>query len=571
LGNHTSVNCGDCHRNLDFQNVSTECADCHADLHGGQFGARCQDCHSVLGWQQPQHAAQDHSSRFPLLGAHAAVSCETCHQGAATSVFAGLSIECATCHMAEFDSAGSVDHLAANFGIECQQCHSFDQWQNASFDHGQVTGFSLTGAHSEQDCSTCHVGGRFTGTPVDCFSCHAAAFRSTTNPDHQESGIPTDCALCHGTDGWVRAAFDHSQTQFQLTGAHGSVECAQCHVGGQYAGLATGCVSCHLTDFNGTTAPSHVNAGFPQNCTLCHTTSQWEGAVFDHNQTQFQLTGAHGSVECAQCHVGGQYAGLATGCVSCHLSEYNATSDPNHATAGFPTDCSACHSTAMWSGAVFDHSQTSFPLTGAHSSESCASCHAGGRYQGLSAECVDCHVTQYNATSNPNHLSAGFPQDCQLCHNTSQWQDATFNHGQTAFPLTGAHQQVNCADCHVNGVYGGTPTGCYSCHQIEYQNVTDPNHVAAGFPTSCETCHITSRWTGATFNHSFPIYSGAHRGRWNTCSECHTNASNYAVFSCLNCHEHRKTEMDDKHSEVRDYVYASPNCLACHPTGGGGD
>ena len=36
---------------------------------------------------------------------------------------------------------------------------------------------------------------------------------------------------------------------------------------------------------------------------MCHNTTQWTGATFDHTATGFALTGAHTSVQCAQCHV----------------------------------------------------------------------------------------------------------------------------------------------------------------------------------------------------------------------------------------------------------------------------
>ena len=33
----------------------------------------------------------------------------------------------------------------------------------------------------------------------------------------------------------------------------------------------------------------------------------------------------------------------------------------------------------------------------------------------------------------------GFPTTCELCHDTIHWTDATFNHNNTPFPLTGSH------------------------------------------------------------------------------------------------------------------------------------
>jgi hypothetical protein len=216
---------------------------------------------------------------------------------------------------------------------------------------------------------------------------------------------------------------------------------------------------------------------------------------------------------------------------------------------------------------VFNHSATGFPLTGAHSAQQCASCHSNNVFTGLNSACVSCHLNDFTATTNPNHAAAGFPQDCQLCHGSTQWTGATFNHSLTQFPLTGAHVTVQCASCHLNNQFTGTSTNCYDCHRTEYTTVTDPNHVAAGFPTSCTSCHNTTRWSGATFTHNFPIYSGAHRGKWDTCSDCHSNPANYTIFSCTTCHEHDQTRMDDKHRDVRNYVYNSLSCYSCHPRG----
>ena len=127
----------------------------------------------------------------------------------------------------------------------------------------------------------------------------------------------------------------------------------------------------------------------------------------------------------------------------------------------------------------------------------------------------------------------------------------------------------SCESCHASG-YDGTPTACYSCHQSDYQGTTDPNHAAAGFPTACQNCHSTSTWEGATFDHDgqyFPIYSGKHDNKWSACSDCHTVPTSYSVFSCINCHEHRQSEMDSKHHDVAGYSYSSQACYQCHPDG----
>jgi hypothetical protein len=246
------------------------------------------------------------------------------------------------------------------------------------------------------------------------------------------------------------------------------------------------------------------------------------------------------------------------------MATYQQTTNPNHIAVGFPTDCSLCHSTTNWLGAKFDHSTTGWALTGAHTTLNCSSCHGAVMLTAANTACVSCHLKNYNATANPNHVTAGFPQQCEVCHSTTAWQPATFNHSQTAFPLTGAHTSVACASCHINGKYAGTPTDCYSCHKSEYQTVTNPNHVAAGFPTTCQTCHTTTTWAGATFNHTWfkiPHHSAQ------LCSDCHTNPSDYTVFLCTQCHTQAQTT--SQHSGVRGFVWNSTNCYSCHKNGGG--
>jgi DnaJ-class molecular chaperone len=159
---------------------------------------------------------------------------------------------------------------------------------------------------------------------------------------------------------------------------------------------------------------------------------------------------------------------------------------------------------------------------------------------------------------------------CSSCHTTTAWLPGTFNHSATAFPLTGAHTAATCLSCHGDGVYRGKSTACVSCHQANYNQTTNPNHASAQFPTACASCHTTTTWLGATFDHDsryFPIYSGKHRGKWSSCATCHTSPTNYQVFTCLTCHEHNKTSMDDKHKSMSSYRYDSATCYSCHPRG----
>jgi hypothetical protein len=579
-GAHVAVACATCHVNGQFAGTPTTCVSCHlANFNGttnpnhvaAGFPTTCQNCHTTTTWTG---ATFNHNTMtsFPLTGAHVSVACATCH---VNGQFAGTPQTCVGCHLPDFNGTTNPSHVAAGFATTCQTCHTTTTWTGATFNHSTMTSFPLTGAHVNVACATCHVNGRFAGTPQTCVGCHLPDFNGTTNPNHTAAGFSTTCQTCHTTTTWAGATFNHNtMTSFPLTGAHVSVACATCHVNGQFAGTPQTCVGCHQPDFNGTTNPNHVAAGFPTTCQTCHTTTTWTGATFNHStMTTFPLTGAHVSVACAACHVNGRFAGTPATCVGCHQPDFNGTTNPNHVSAGFPTDCTTCHSTTTWAGATFNHNATAFPLTGAHVNVACNTCHVNGQFANLSTTCVSCHLTDFNGANNPNHVTAGFPQQCNICHSTSVWQPATFNHSTTAFPLTGAHTTVACASCHLNGNYTTTPTDCYSCHKTEYQNTTDPNHVAAAFATTCQTCHTTSAWTGAKFtahdtmSPGFPIYSGTHAGKWTTCGDCHVNQTNYATFSCITCHTHTQSSTDPHHNGVRNYVYNGTSCYSCHPQG----
>ena len=496
-GGHAGLNCMQCHTSLVFSNVGTRCADCHANIHRGQFGATCDQCHTVKGWRVSLSAIQQHQNRFPLIGAHAAVECDSCHKQFAAGVFAGLSTTCYSCHQAQYQNA-TPNHQALGFPPTCQECHSsFDTWLGAKFDHAKFTGFPLTGVHATLDCTACHAGGRYKGTPASCYNCHSKEFTATKDPNHVQAGFPHDCAVCHSTATWANASFDHGLfTKFPLTGVHATLACASCHINGRYAGTPADCASCHIADYNKTTNPNHKQAGFPTDCSICHSTNGWSPARFDHSKTKFPLTGKHATLPCVACHVNGNFSNLPTTCVSCHLNDYNKTTDPNHKLAGFPTDCQVCHNTSSWDGAQFDHNKTRFPLTGAHVGLDCKKCHINGQYQGTPTDCYSCHRADYLGTNNPNHQAAHFPTTCQTCHTTATWLGAMFNH--TWFPIySGTHngRWMTCGDCHINPA-DYSAFSCITCHEHS-QSLTDPRHRdVRGYrygPTTCYACHPTGQ------------------------------------------------------------------------------
>ena len=646
-GSHEDVNCVSCHPTLVFSEAEPQCMSCHVDMHQQTVGFECQRCHTTSTWIVTNITEIHQQSRFPLLGAHITADCYDCHQSGSLLLFEPLGVECVDCHLSDYQSATNPSHIENNYSTECMDCHQMNAftWTGANFTHNL---FPLTLGHANVSCNQCHTGTDYSNISPECFSCHQSDYNATTSPNHQQADLTTECTECHTTNpGWKPAdftqhdnvfpiytgehrgewgdcvdchkdpgnyasftcidchehnknemddehsgisgyiyssvaclechptgseegSFNHATSNFPLTGAHIDTECAQCHVSG-YSGTPIDCFQCHMPDFNQTTNPNHVEIELTDDCASCHTTDPgWQPALFDIHNEYYVLTGAHLTTICADCHTNG-YVETPNICFDCHTTDFNQTTDPNHIELGFPNDCEECHTTAPdWKPTTYNHDEI-YPLTGAHSTALCISCHESG-YVGTPNTCFECHETNYNQTTNPNHVNAALSNNCDECHTTNPgWTPATFNNHNDFYVLEGAHALIanDCYVCH-NGNYNNTPNTCVGCHLDDYNQTSDPPHASAQFSTDCLICHSQVAWEPSTFNHDiqyFPIYSGKHEGEWNQCSECHPTPTNYEVFSCIDCHEHNKTDMDDEHNGVSGYIYASEACLDCHPDG----
>ena len=313
-------------------------------------------------------------------------------------------------------------------GNRCEQCHTVKGWTPAAQISVARAFQPLPAAGRARDASLRKLpqgaaNGVFVGMSTECINCHRREFLTAQNPPHQAS-FPADCSMCHNMNSWLGATFNHALVaHFPLTGAHATTPCTACHVGGNFASAPTACISCHQADLQTATNPNHIAAGFSTDCSQCHNTTTWLTATFDHNAV-FPLTGAHAALACTQCHTGASFATAPLTCVGCHLTDYNQTTNPNHAQAAFPTDCSLCHSTIDWTGATFDHSKTTFPLTGAHVTTPCAPCHVNNNYTTLAdrtANAMPSHRVQPDHQSEslagrlPSELLA-LPQHDELDH-----------------------------------------------------------------------------------------------------------------------------------------------------------
>ena len=255
VGAHAKVACATCHVGEHYKGLPTTCAACHAmqDVHRGRYGTKCETCHAPKTWPSVRF---DHAkaTKFPLLGAHAKVKCDTCHKG---NLYRDkLATTCIGCHKKDDPHKGQL-------GVRCAQCHNETGWrQKVAFDH-DITRFPLVGLHAIVPCEECHRTPSFKDAQRACVACH--------KDQHHVGRLGPNCALCHNPNGWVRWRFDHDkQTRYPLTGAHKGLECHACHRVKVVARpvLNSTCFGCHAGD------DAH-QGNFGRDCASCHSTTSF--------------------------------------------------------------------------------------------------------------------------------------------------------------------------------------------------------------------------------------------------------------------------------------------------------
>lgn len=186
-GKHSSVQCASCHeRPLAEGKPGLSCDTCHLkrDVHQGQEGKQCEKCHVPQGWRE--NLFFDHDlTEFPLLGLHAAVTCESCHL---STTFKDASIDCKECHTQK-------DPHQNRLGSSCGTCHNPNGWKIWRFNHDTQSKFPLEGAHLGLDCLVCHQEAltKTSRPSMICSQCHASN-------DKHRGKFGQSCQRCHSPD-----------------------------------------------------------------------------------------------------------------------------------------------------------------------------------------------------------------------------------------------------------------------------------------------------------------------------------------------------------------------------------
>ena len=273
-----------------------------------------------------------------------------------------------------------------------------------------------------------------------------------------------------------------------LTAKHAKLEarCDACHLNFKKEVQAQLCNACHkavaadIAEGRGFHGKFHPASG---DCRGCHTDHagrdariiKFDTSTFNHDFTQYPLSGKHVGVKCASCHVGGRkYRDAPVKCVACHQKD-----DKHKGTLG--PNCVSCHTETGWKVEKFDHGNTRFPLLGAHARATCQSCHADQNFAATPRECVSCHLKK------DVHRGA-LGTRCATCHDAVDWKPGFFDHSNTTFPLTGKHVNVACKSCHISPAGSvKLPTQCVACHR------KDDVHKGGDGP-ECAQCHTAVGW-----------------------------------------------------------------------------
>ncbi|MDX1685028.1 MAG: hypothetical protein R3275_07315 [Saprospiraceae bacterium] len=483
-GAHKQVDCRQCHKPdniIDYEirelentylGLTSECLLCHEDYHQNTLSPKCSKCHTFESFSPASNFDHSEDADFALLGKHKGVECIDCHQvvernGRDFQMFSGLDfMSCANCHK---------DVHNNRLGDNCKACHteiSFSSFTGGQGFNHNLTQFPLRGAHARIDCRSCHdtqrsyevVFNDYSGENIeDCRTCHE---------DVHEGRFGTDCRQCHNENSWRLETelkeFDHDLTSFPLQGKHAGVNCKECHSYQLTEAVAhERCMDCH-SDYHEGRLVSDVEI---VDCKKCHTVFGFADHTFtieDHKNTDFALDGAHLATPCFACHQEGQvwlYDDLGTHCKDCHENVHIGMMSPEYYS---DKACTYCHQTDSWQKIDFDHDLTDFELVGSHAEISCGSCHTGDDnsdlpiFEDLGMECYICHDDIHRGQFSENGVT-----QCEKCHHPNQWSPSNFNHDSTAFPLKGAHAELDCRQCHVPELRDGELFVNYRIEEFE--------------------------------------------------------------------------------------------------------
>ncbi|HSJ55418.1 MAG TPA: hypothetical protein VLC52_16870 [Anaerolineae bacterium] len=187
----------------------------------------------------------------------------------------------------------------------------------------------------------------------------------------------------------------------------------------------------------------------------------------------------------------------------------------------------------------------------------CERCHTEGTFAPESVDCTTCHDGR-----DSNYMGAHtdrFGGNCLGCHDGRD-RMIGLDHA-SVFVLDGAHEGLECEDCHAGQVFASVSRPCADCHE-------EPEVHAGAFGLDCARCHGSAAWAPAELRqHLFFLDHGSEERL--ECQTCHVET--YTAVSCYGCHDHDPAEMHRLHLEEGITEDQIEDCALCHPTGQPGE
>lgn len=445
--------------------------------------------------------------------ASSGASCESCHQGEATVLYASVhrTVGCTDCHRQLPDGSMAMGDNT------CTTCH---QGIYSSFQDSVHS----TAAQAKLSCVSCH-GSHSIQTPdrtaqtTACESCHQKEYRTYIHDNHAPSGSGkpaatcTDCHDPHTARSAPEGALAPSDLQYTLTQ----------------------CTTCHAT-VAGTVAAS-VHSTLPGLCTDCHT-----GYHDQANAGRFQQVAA---ASCESCHqeesasylagAHAQAAGSGITCTDCHGT--HAVANPTAIKADLSKTCESCHADVAHNLKTSAHGQGNLSCLDCHSIHATTAPATTGSTAASNgnALCLSCHQDVASDFQTSKHGEAGVA--CTACHDPHTTPTATGGNGQDLLQAAGS--------------------ACGDCHQDEGNSVSASVHADVG----CVGCHIAG---GAT---SSAGAGGAAAAAGGGVHQKLTNLAGLAQpAACLDCHTDIGQSWDvNIHGTAYNLGSArAPTCVTCH-------
>jgi hypothetical protein len=278
---------------------------------------------------------------------------------------------------------------------------------------------SVMTTHGTLGCIACHGGD---GHAEDKESGHQGLVADQCTDD------PKQCLICHeGLPDVIPG--DRLRTPHEMITTHihhdepTAVHCSDCHggvghgfdpVSGEKICSMTVCLDCHeernleiqMTDCDACHIGPH-DVATSLTCDDCHSSTEvW--TEIDSHIHPVDLPGAHGDLECFDCHQYPNFKGLNNVCTDCHLSGHTDWGDH---------DCAGCHDPGTtWELAAEtwdEHEEHWDQYKGVHAELTCAACHFE-TYTELPSDCQYCHSIPQN------HIDESRPEDCVMCHQANE-------------------------------------------------------------------------------------------------------------------------------------------------------